>query len=252
MGLLSKLTGLMSPSRTLIRVAKGKSITDTGPLTFKNSIDEGNVMGMNPTKPAADMSAAEMEAARQARISGNVADINKAYAGRGAQYDQYLTAVRKQLGDQLTRQQTDTSRNLKFGLARNGLTGGSAAVDSGKTLADEFSRGAIGVESKAQGAKASLQAADEASRNSLIGLAQAGGDIGDAAGQTASLLNANIGTARASDAANTLGDVFGGTAATYKSMQEAANLRRGLKDSAVYANPFTRGAGATGSSTGGF
>lgn len=246
MGWLSKIVGLSSPSRTALRVGSGKKATDTGPLTFKNSVDEGNVMGINPKKPAADTSAAALEAERQARISKNVGDINSAFGNRQGQYDAYLAAVRKNLGSQLTKQQGVASRNLKFSLARGGLTGGSAAVDKGADLQDEFRKGALDVESKAQSGAAGLQQKDEASRLSLISLAQAGGDIGDAAGQTASMLQANTQGALNESGTQTLGDVFGSTAQTYKTMQEAANLRRGLRDSDIYAKNYRGTTGGLG------
>lgn len=195
--------------------------------------------------------AEQAEQQRQGRISSSVAGINRAFGNRDAQYKTFADAVRKRLGTQLQKQQGDAARNLKFSLARGGLTGGSVAVDTGRDLADEFSKATIGVESKAQGAAADLRAKDEASRLSMISLTQSGADVGNAASQTASMLNANIGAARADNTANTLGDVFGGTAQTYKTMQESAALRKGLRQSEIYANPFTRGSGA-GSSTGGF
>lgn len=245
-GFLSKLTGLMSPSRTISRVISGKKITDTGPLTFKNSIDEGNYMGLNAPKPAEDASAAELEAQRQARISKNVTDINSAYGGRQGQYDAYLAAIRKNLGDQLQKQQTTAARNLKFSLARGGLTGGSVAVDKGTDLQDEFRKGSLDVESKAQAGGAALQQKDEQSRLSLISLAQSGGDIGNAAEQTASMLQANTGAALNDSGVQSLGDVFGGTAATYKQMQESANLRRGLRDSDIYSKNYRGTTGGLG------
>lgn len=51
MSFLSKLTGLMSPSRTAVRMIQGKSPTDSGPLTFRNSVDEDNQLGINPAQP---------------------------------------------------------------------------------------------------------------------------------------------------------------------------------------------------------
>lgn len=179
--------------------------------------------------------AERQEAERQARISGTVKDINSAFAGRDGQYAAAADAVRQNLTKQLTRQKTDTARNLKFSLARSGLTGGSVAVDSGRDLADEFSRATLGVEQKALGAGADLRARDEASRLQMISLAQSGNDVGNAAAQTASMLQANAGAARAQNAVDTLGDAFGGSASTYKKMQEAAAMRRGIRDADPYA-----------------
>lgn len=238
----SKITGLMSPSRTIMRVANGKKITDTGPMTFRNTVDEGNLLGINPKKPAQDTSAAELEAERQARISKNVADINSAYAGRESQYKQFADALRTKYTGDLNRQYADANRNLKFELAGAGLTGGSRAADAGRDLGREMAQGTTDVQSKVNQAEAGLRSQDENARTQLISLAQAGGDIGSPALQANSMLQANL--QGANGAAPTLGDVFGSTAATYKALQEARNLRRGLTSS--YEQVYGSGIGRPG------
>jgi hypothetical protein len=180
--------------------------------------------------------ATQAEAERQARISANVSAIDSAYAGREPQYADFTAALRKQYGDELKRQTDVAGRNLKFSMARSGLTGGSAAVDAGTELNREASEGAIAAEQQARGAEADLRGADESSRLSMISLAQSGNDIGNAATQTANALRANIEGARSEGAAQGLGDVFGNTAATYKKQQDAATFRKGL--ASVYAKPF--------------
>lgn len=190
--------------------------------------------------------AEQAERERQARVGANVESINRAFAGREGQYADFLDALRSYYTSDLNRQQQDASRQLKFALARSGLTGGSQAAYAGKELAREANRGAITAEQRAQNALASLRAQDEQSRLAMISLAQSGQNIGDAATQTANALRANINAAQSEGLASGLGDVFGNTAATYKAMKEAAALRRGLKDSEIYASPFTRGSGAGG------
>lgn len=181
----------------------------------------------------------QQEAARQTAISKNVTDINSAYAGREGQYNDFGAALRKQYGTELARQQGNTSRNLKFSLARNGQTGGSVAVDAGKKLGEEFNTGTLNAEHKTSGAVADLRAKDEASRLQMISLAQSGSDIGNAASQTASALRASLEGAKADNTASGLGDIFGGTADIYKSMQEASQIRKGLRYSSLYANAGT-------------
>jgi hypothetical protein len=238
----SKITGLMSPSRTIMRVASGKKATDTGPMTFRNTVDEGNVLGINPKKPAQDTSAAELEAQRQARITKNVSDINSAYAGRERQYADFAKALQTKYTGDLSRQYADANRNLKFELAGSGLTGGSVAADKGRDLGREMAEGTTAVQSKVNQAEAGLRSQDENARTQLIALAQAGGDIGNAAGQTSSMLQANL--QGANGAAASLGDIFGSTAATYKTLQEARNLRRGLTSS--YEQVYGSGIGRPG------
>ncbi len=190
---------------------------------------------------AASKKADEAEAARQGRISGNVKDINSAFANRQPQYDALGAALRERLNTQLGRQRADATRQTKFSLARGGLTGGSAAVDAGRTLAREGQEGVLQAERSARGGVADLQAKDEATRTGLISLAQSGNDIGNAAAQTAAGLRANLAGAQSNDLVNGLGNVFGATATTYKTQQDAAARRRGLSDASTYAKAFSRG-----------
>lgn len=181
------------------------------------------------------------EAARQGRISGNVSDINAAFAGRQGQYDSLGAALRERLNGQLALQRGEATRQSKFSLARGGLTGGSAAVDAGKTLAREGQEGVLAAERAARGGVADLMAKDEQARTNLISLAQSGNDIGNAGAQTASLLQANAEGAKSADITNGLGNVFGSTAQAYKAQQDAAARRRGLSEASTYAKAFSRG-----------
>lgn len=174
---------------------------------------------------------------RQARITGNVSQINSAFAGRESQYRKFVEALRANYGTTLNRQQADATRNLKFSLARGGLTGGSAAVDAGRELGREASEATIQAERQARGKEAELRNADEQSRLSMISLAQSGADIGNAATQTANALRANISGARSEGLAQGLGDVFANTISTYRKGQEAAQFRKGL--GSVYGKPWS-------------
>lgn len=188
----------------------------------------------------AQKAAERSEAARSARVSSNVSRINSAFAGRESQYADFVNALREQANTQLGRLRTDAARNTKFALARGGLTGGSAAVDAGGVLKREGDEAALGAEREVQSRLGSLRSADEASRLQMISLAQSGGDVGNAAQQTASALRANILGAQSNNLVQGLGDVFGQTAANYRAQQEAAARRRGLKEAEIYAAPGRR------------
>lgn len=223
--------GLASPSKMIWRASKGQNpIKQQGPTTFRNLVDEGNLLGINPPKPLEDMSAEEQEAERQKRISANVANINSAYAGREGQYKAFADALRQRFGSDLNRQYESANRNLRFELAGAGLTGGSVARDQGRDLSREMAEGTVAAESKVNEAEAGLRGQDENARLQLISLAQTGGDIGNPAMQASNMLRANLQNAQGGTAAK-LGDVFGSTAATYKQLQDARNLRRGLTSS---------------------
>lgn len=192
--------------------------------------------GTDPT-----VAAAQAEAKRNATISGNVGAINRAFGGREAQYKDFEDALRSLYQGELGRQQSTATRQSKFSLARSGLTGGSAAIDSGRQLAREASEGTLSAERNTRKGVSDLRGADEESRLRLISLAQSGSDIGNAASQTANALRANIGQASATNIASGLGDVFGNTAAAYRAQQDAAERRRGLQTATSYAKPFSRG-----------
>jgi hypothetical protein len=191
------------------------------------------------------------EAQRAAGIASNVRNINSAFANRGAQYDTYKNALQGQYQTELNRQQGIASRNNKFALARSGLTGGSAAVDAGKLLSQDEQRGTVNAQQQVQGAVAKLQGADEATRQQEISLAQGGGDIGDAAIQTANSLRANIGNAQSTNAAQSLGNVFGDVSTSYTNMNTAAALRRGIYAGSARASLYGSPAGSLGSLGGG-
>lgn len=183
----------------------------------------------------AEKQAAAQEAQRQATISGNVNAINSAFGNRGAEYDQYRKALTDQYQTELNRQQAIATRNNKFALARSGLTGGSAAADAGTLLGQEEAQGTVNAQQQVESGVAKLQANDEATRQQMISLAQSGGDIGNAAIQTANGLRANLGNAQSVNAAQGLGDVFSGTAQGVSNEQTAAALRSGILKSQLYA-----------------
>lgn len=190
-------------------------------------------------RTAADAKAAEE--ARQGRITSNVNNINSAFAGREGQYKQFGDALRSQYEDALALQRGEAGRQNKFALAKSGLTGGSAAVDAGRRLQRENDAGVLAAERGVQKGISDLRSSDEAARTQLIGLAQSGSDIGDAGAHTASILRANLGASGALDPRQALGDVFGQTAQAYRSSQDAAARRRGLRDAQLYAGSFQRG-----------
>lgn len=200
---------------------------------------------------SASAAAQTEEAQRAAGIAANIKNINSAFAGRDTQYDQYGQALQGQYETELNRQQAIAARNNKFALARSGLTGGSAAVDAGKLLSQDMQRGTLNAQQQVQGAVAKLRASDEATRQQEISLAQGGGDIGDAAVQTANSLRANIGNAQTSNVTQNLGNVFGDVSTAYTNMNTAAALRRGIYAGSARASLYGSPAGSLGSLGGG-
>lgn len=187
--------------------------------------------------------AARQEADRQAEISRGTDLIDQAFAARQPQYDDFVNALREHYMADANRQKSVADRQLRFSMARGGLTGGSAQADANTLLGREFSQGILGAERQAQSGLADLRGRDEQSRMNLLALVQSGANATTAAQQAGNAMLSNLQGARADGLVQGVGDIFGGTADLYKQQQEAAARRRGLKEAEIYANPFSRGDG---------
>jgi hypothetical protein len=180
------------------------------------------------TSNSAANAAAQADQQRQSQINGSIAQINSAYSSpqRTAQYDQYGNNLQKYYNTQVNDQEAINARNLKFATARSGLTGGSAAVDSNTQLQKDYSKALLQASQQAQAGKASLQQADVNSKNQQISLAEQGAYTGAIPTQVAQAQQANLGAASNYANANSLGNLFSGTANVYQNEQVAAANRR--------------------------
>jgi hypothetical protein len=192
-------------------------------------------MGMGGTDKASKQAASE-EAARQTAIKGAQSGINSAYDSpqRKAEIADYVNSLRKFFGDDLARQKGDTDRQLKFALAKSGLTGGSTNIDQQKRVGENYARGVLDVERKAQGGGANLESLDQDSRMRLISMATQGLDATTAASQSASAMRSGLNASKATDMANGLGDVFANTKSFYQKAADDAVRRRADYD--AYSN----------------
>jgi hypothetical protein len=180
------------------------------------------------------------ETERLAEIKRATSAIDAAFGGRGAQQQDFVGALRSFLSGDVRKQQKIASRGLKFGLARSGLTGGSTAVDVGRTLGEEFSTGLLKAERGAQAGLSNLKASDEAARIQLLGLAQSGLSSQTASQRAAEAIRSNLATAKAGVTTSGVADVFGKTSDLFRKQEEAAERRRGLSEAEVFASPFSR------------
>lgn len=181
---------------------------------------------------SAQKAAQQQEADRQAQIAYTTGRINDVYNNpqRQAQIGDYVNATRDFYMGDLNRQNADNNRNLKFAFARSGLTGGSNALDTQQKANEQYTRGVLDVERKAEGAGADLRAQDEDSRTRLIGMAQAGLDATTATQQANNALQNSLQSAQSSMKANAMGDMFGSFADVYQRSRDAAAQRQGYKD----------------------
>lgn len=129
---------------------------------------------------AANRAAADAAAARQGRAANLTTFINNTFDDprREQQTQDFMGALRTQLGDATNRGFTDLARGTKFRTARQGLTGGRVDVDrQNRNLEEMFAR-RIGDEAQVQDAGNQLRQQDRATRQSLINSAYGTADIG--------------------------------------------------------------------------
>ncbi|MDE2098514.1 MAG: hypothetical protein KGL39_14770 [Patescibacteria group bacterium] len=191
---------------------------------------------------SATQAAQQQQQQQQQAVNQNVSAINSAFANRQSQYSNYLGALNKSYQTQLNLQQADASRNLKFALARSGMTGGSVAADQGANLQREMGQATLGASEQAQAKLAALESSDAATQQQMIALAQSGANIGNAAGETAAALKANLDNAQSNLGPNTLGQAFGGLTNTINQMNQGYQTRLGLRAAQAYAGAFSNNA----------
>jgi hypothetical protein len=195
---------------------------------------------MGTNNHAADAAAAA-DKARQGQISDSVAQIDKAYSSpqRQAQIDQYGAGLKDYYTGQVNDQATVNARNLKFALARSGLTGGSAAVDSNTQFQKDYTKGLLQASQAAQTGQTALSQADVNAKNQLTSLAEQGAYTGTMPTQIAEAQKASLGAASNYGNANALGTLFGNTGQIYQNEQFAAANRKAQMNpiGSLYGSP---------------
>lgn len=216
-------------------IGKGNWADPTGLIQKSGASKLLDPLGLTKTakqgESAADV-AARMEMERQERIREAQGRINATFDNprRARDIADFVSATRTKLMDDLNRQNVDAQRELKFSLARGGLSGGSVNVDQNRRLTDEYNRGLINVEGRAQGAGAQLEAADQDSRARLIQLATSGLDATTAASQAAAGLRSNFENAKSQAFGEQLGDQFATIGGFVKNRREEAARRQANRD----------------------
>jgi hypothetical protein len=180
------------------------------------------------TGNSAANAAAQQQAQQQAQIQQSVQAINNAYSSpsRQAQYNTYGQNLNKYYTNQVNTQEATNARNLTFANARSGLTGGSEATDSNTQLQKDYTQGLLQASQQAQSGQAALQQSDINSKNQMISLAQQGNYTGTIPTQVAQSQNAALESAQNYGNANSLNNLFSGTAGIYQNEQVAAANRK--------------------------
>ena len=202
-----------------------------------------------------DGGARQMEEERQARINAAVSQINNIFNNgdpansREQMYTNQRQAVYDLNTRDVNRQAADAERLNRFALARNGMLGGSADVDSGFEINRMTNEGLMKAGGISDQAAADLRMSDERTRGNLISMAQSGIDTGTAQQMALSGLTANAEAAKSSAAAATVGDLFSGLSGAYMGNMYNNAYKAGLDKSRM--QQFTPGLGGVQSSYGG-
>lgn len=199
-----------------------------------------------------DGGAGQREAERQARIAAATDQINRIFNGevkktgtrmvspgssgapvyetyeywerdpnaqRQKLYDEQKAAVYELNTKEVDRQATEAERANRFGLARTGLLGGSADIDSNAELNRRTNEGLLRAGGIADQSAADLQAQDERTRANLISMAQSGIDTGTAASMALNGLSANANQAASARSGATVGGLFDDLSQAYLTNQ---------------------------------
>ncbi len=212
----------MSKITSLEQLATQAALEYGGPHLLAWPMQRG--ARLMPHKGGGAGAAYEMEAERQRRVKEAVSKINEVFggtdhAGRQALYDEQKKAITDLNTQDVNRQFDQVSRTNRFGLARAGLMGGSADIDSQSELARRNNEGLERSAGLGEGAAADLRNADERTRQNLTSMAQTGMDTGQAAQLALSGLETNAKNAAAQRAGSTIGDLFSNLAWAYMALQ---------------------------------
>lgn len=185
-----------------------------------------------PSKAAQAQQAAANQRDQDIQNASN--QINSIFdnPARRKQVQDYQNAVQQEQMTGLNTTFGDNARNLKFAMARSGLSSGSEDVDLHDRLNQDYAKGVLQATSAAKTAASNLTAADEAARSRLLAQAASGVGLTDANTEAGNALASNLQAAQGAIAPATFDQFFGGLSNVYNQSQinasRAAAERAGL------------------------
>lgn len=161
--------------------------------------------------------ATAIEQERQKKAQEAINAINAIFDGanRDSLYQSQRDAVYALNTQDVNRQAQEMERNNRFGLARNGLLGGSVDVDSNAEINRRTNEGLAQAGGIADAAMSDLRSSDEQARNNLVNMAQAGTDATTASQLANNSLSQNADAAAADRAVASVGNLFGSMTNAY-------------------------------------
>lgn len=138
----------------------------------------------------------------------------------------------------LSKQRDVAGRDLKFNVARSGLTGGSVDVDKNGELATRYSDGVLSSNTNADGIVNNIRAKDESTRADLISRINAGMDATSATTSALAQMQNNQNQGRIDGQSNLLANFFNGIAGGVGAYQYAGGANTAQQQSSGnYYNP---------------
>ena len=175
-------------------------------------------------------------------VSISADEVAKNKAARDAGYAQIKQGNMALMLDDIGRNRSEAQRDLRFGLARSGLAGGSVDISENRNITDANQRSVIQANQLTDNQVAKVRADDEATRADLISRINAGLD-GDSAATTAMnrMLN-NRQEAISAPPSGALNNLFTGIANFWNQAQYGYGA----------ANPYGSNRGGSAISSGGY
>jgi hypothetical protein len=170
--------------------------------------------------------------AKNAAIEQASGQINGIFdnPARQQQIADYRDAVKQRGMTDLGTQYGDQSRNLKFAMARSGLTSGSSDVDLHDRMGQDYGKGVLQVIANANQAGSNLKNADEAARSRLLTQAATGYGLTDASQNALSSMQSNLQQAQAAIAPQSFADLFSNWQGIYDQSSAAQAQRDALRN----------------------
>ena len=164
------------------------------------------------------------------------AEVSTNEAQRNASYDKVRQSNLGLMMEDIARNRADTTRNVGFGLQRNGLFGGSVDVDTHRDITDANQRSVIQANQLADSQVASMRSNDESTRADLISRINAGLDADSAAATASQRMAINRQQALSEPSSGALNNLFasiGGALNSYQYANGAANPYGNMGKSSV-------------------
>ena len=164
------------------------------------------------------------------------AEVSTNEAQRNASYDKVRQSNLGLMMEDIARNRADTTRNVGFGLQRNGLFGGSVDVDTHRDITDANQRSVIQANQLADSQVASMRSNDESTRADLISRINAGLDADSAAATASQRMAINRQQALSEPSSGALNNLFasiGGAFNSYQYANGAANPYGNMGKSSV-------------------